>query len=182
MTLWTIQPDVVWDDWQARGVMSADLRYVDHSYREAYRWMTREMRRRLPSSKPRKSPLWAWYQYDGIARRRPDLRSSRHLPKGTHGVRIEFEATEDAVLLSDFELWHYVLNQWYLATSEEDDRRFESRESPSRNLVRASWVRILDLEWSDPHIAAPRDRKSIQATLWSAPVDAVREVTEFVAR
>ena len=63
-------------------------------------------------------PIWAWYQWEG-SRRKPDLRASGYLPKGEPGVRLELRVADDRVLLSDFDLWHYVLNYWYLPKSEK---------------------------------------------------------------
>ena len=60
---------------------------------------------------------------------KPDLRSSGHLLKGERGVRIEFRVSDRLILLSDFDLWHYVLNYWYLPESQKDDEAFESELS-----------------------------------------------------
>lgn len=49
------------------------------------------------------------------------------MPAGTQGVRLEVEIPDAQVLLSDFDLWHYPLNYWYLPDDEEDDWRFERR-------------------------------------------------------
>jgi len=48
-------------------------------------------------------------------KRMPDLRSCGHLPRGIPGIRLELEVEEERVLLSDFSMWHAVLNQTYLA-------------------------------------------------------------------
>jgi len=69
-------------------------------------------------------------------------------------VLLELEVPRRAVLLSDFERFHAVLNRHYLACSEADDARFGQRlaraggrqrwpYSPSiRPRVEASWSRI----------------------------------------
>jgi hypothetical protein len=41
-------------------------------------------------------------------------------------VRLELEYPDERALLSDFSLWHHVLNYWYLPSSEADGDRFES--------------------------------------------------------
>ena len=71
-------------------------------------------------------PLWAWFQWEGRSKKRPDLRFSGHIPHGETGVLIKFHAEASAVFLSDFELWHYVLNYWYLPHSNEDEARFDA--------------------------------------------------------
>ena len=121
------------------------------------------------------------------------------MPPGDRGVRIEFAISDRLVLLSDFDLWHYVLNYWYLPESQKDDEDFESelsrrglsfyKDKPLRNAVfhrkiTESWVRIFDLDWTDRNrgIAHPRTRKSIQASLWELRRDQVRDVRFFGAR
>lgn len=50
---------------------------------------------------------------------------------------IEFEIEQDSVLLSDFELWHFVLNYWYLPSSLQDIGRFEEELKKQSNLLSA---------------------------------------------
>ena len=126
-------------------------------------------------------PLWAWFQSRGSDKRRPDLRFTGHLPRGETGVLIEFHAEMAEVLLSDFELWHYVLNYWYLPHSHVDAIRFDTvlaslgahspSEVPTCNRafhadIRKSWEKIFNLQWSYPDIASEFPQKQIQATLW----------------
>ena len=80
-----------WKILQREQVLFVDQRYSEDLFLDAYRWMTKQMEHRIESESETMSlPLWAWYQWDGIERRKPDLRSSGHLPKGQRGVRIEF--------------------------------------------------------------------------------------------
>ncbi|MDE2697933.1 MAG: DUF3841 domain-containing protein [Gemmatimonadota bacterium] len=197
MTLWTIQSIAVWKILQREKVLFADQRYSEVLFFDAYRWMVKQMERRIESESETTSlPLWAWYQWEG-KRRKPDLRRSAHLPKGQCGVRIEFEQSDKGVLLSDFELWHYVLNYWYLPRNVADGEAFEA-ELSEHNLsffemkplpVRAyhqriedSWDRIFDLDWTEEEISDPFSKKSIQATFWRLHLDQIRDVHFFTAR
>jgi len=142
-------------------------------------------------------PVWVWRQWDGARRSRPDLRSRGHLPTGTQGVRIEVELDEGRVLLSDFELWHYALNYWYLPTSVRDGREFDRklktaglcyyRTKPLPNIehrvqIERSWERIFDLRWENRAFTAKREDKTIQGVVWEIRRDDVRDVVEFIAR
>jgi hypothetical protein len=132
-----------------------------------------------------KSPIWAWFQYENARRKRPDLRRSAHLPSGTCGVLLELDLSEDQVLLSDFELWHYVLNRWYLPQTSAEARE-AWKENPTTGFdvatLNASWQRIFDLDWCLRGVAASRRQKSIQATIWQVPLGAVKSVRPFRAR
>ena len=169
----------------------------EQSWWPAYRWITDQMRRRIgPPPENTCVPIWAWYQCEGL-RKRPDLRSRGHVPPGERAVRIEFDCSDGAALLSDFSLWHFVLNYWYLPASEAEGHRFES-ELTARGLsfyrqkplpdhdyhgkVVESWERIFDLDWSGPDGSEPKEEKSIQATVWEIALDQITDYRFFVGR
>jgi len=187
----------VWKRLQSVGTLRADLRHVESNFLASHEWMARQMHQRLRVRPPRDSlPVWAWYQWQSEGRKKPDLRSSGHLPKGERGVRIKFERDDRLVLLSDFELWHYVLNYWYLPQSEVDGESFESELSeqglsfyatkplplPYHQRIEKSWERIFDMEWAVEGLAAPKAEKVIQATLWELRIKDVKSCEEFISR
>lgn len=128
-------------------------------------------------------------------KKKPDLRSSGHLEKGKIGYRIEIQKNKNEVLLSDFELWHYVLNNWYLPESEEDSKAFDKRiqlqypmtsdddiKNFEKKVIEDSWGKIFDMSFEDPYIASPFDEKSIQATFWELSIEEVIKVDKFKSR
>jgi len=186
--VWTIQPLVVLERLERERVLYADPAQVPPEFRHAYDWMRAQMQRRIPGYGGR-YPWWGWHSP------RPDLRRSGHLPRGTPGVRLELWLDPAQVLLSDFDAWHAVLNQGYLALSEDEDeawyRRFEAAvpdrwawppPEPWHSDIFASWERIFDLEAlaaSDDWAAGPR---YIQATFEALRLADVRRHTHFGAR
>ncbi len=125
-------------------------------------------------------PVWLWCQWRGAARPRPDLRARGHLPSGTTGVRLEFEIEGRLLLPSDFELWHYALNGWYLPASLSDERRYDADPDPQR--IQASWQRMFDPGWSNRRYRAARVDRSIQAVAWELRPQDLRGAVGFVAR
>lgn len=198
MTLWTIQSLPAWAELQRQGVLRATTRNAtETAWLPAYRWMTQQMRSRIgPPPETDSQPIWAWYQWHG-ARRMPDLRYRGHLPEGETGVRLKLEFPAQRALLSDFSLWHHVLNYWHLPPSIAEGDAFESDlaslglsyftqkplpdETNHRRIVQ-SWERIFDLDWYAPEISAPTEDKSIQGTMWEIALDQVRECRHFTAR
>ena len=198
MILWTIQTEEAWTQLEKCGRITGTIDHIDQSWISSYRWMTDRMKERVGNPPFENAfPVWAWYQWENTERKRPDLRSAGHLPKHEKGVRIEFHCNQNATLLSDFELWHYVLNYWYLPSSIADGERFEAElESKGmsffktkplpdpryhENILR-SWNRIFDLDWNEPDLASPRNQKAIQATLWQLKMDQVRTYKHFKSR
>ena len=178
--------------------MQGGSRCVDNFFLPAYQWLSQQMRIRVGSPPTNDAlPVWAWYQWQGKKKNKPDLRSGGHLPKGERGVRLELEVGDHRVLLSDFELWHYVLNYWYLPLSEEDGETFEATleqhalsffqtkplpDPKFHQVIVSSWQCIFDISWSAKGITRPRKEKSIQAILWEIRLEDVRSVQEFVAK
>ena len=197
MILWTVQTPEAVAVLHRTGLLVADADEPEAHFRPAYRWMARKMRQQIgkpPVSSAR--PLWAWHRWQG-RRARPDLRSSGHLPQGGRGARIEFAAEPSTVLLSDFSLWHHVLNYWYLPASLKDEKAFETTlkeagldffktkplpDPAFHRLIEASWERIFDLDLVVRRITDPRAERSVQAAFWVLPLEAVREITWFIAR
>jgi len=130
MKLWTIQTLEAWKELQSSGVLHTRQNQIDDFHKDylpSYKWMMEQMNVKIGIA-PAKNlfPIWAWYQWDGKKRAKPDLRAIRwHHPVGEHNVRIEFTCKDEFVLLSDYVLWHHVLNSWYLPKSEDDDNTFE---------------------------------------------------------
>jgi hypothetical protein len=203
MILWSIVTPEAWIDLQKKGRLRASCEHVTIDFLNSYLWMIKQMEVRLKSPRPTKNamPIWAWYQWEGKKRRMPDLRSGGHLDKGVRGVRLECELSDDRALLSDFELWHFVLNYGYLPESEEDDECFErvlkknqlsdvrathKKPLPPKfhKILEKSWERIFDLEWisRNPSYFPTNENQAIQATFWELNLNEVIRVTEFVAR
>ncbi len=181
MRVWTIQAPEVLAVLRSGSVWRADESRVEPAWLPAYRWMAREMRGHLGAPGDNfQMPIWVWCQWRGVSRRRPDLRSPGYLPKGASGVRIELELDDERILRSDFELWHYALNGWYLPESPADEREFDAH--PERGRIAPSWRRMFDLEWRNRRYTVARADKSIQGVTWELRPEDVRRSTSFVAR
>ena len=203
MIVWSNVTVDAWNELQQKGFLRATRQNVEADFMLAYVWMAEQMEHRLTTPRPSKDtmPIWVWWQW-WSDRRRPDLRASGHLPKGTRGVRIECKVQDERVLLSDFELWHFVLNYGYLPKTEEEDEEFDEELTAAglsltgcslgnplpnaeyRQRIEQSWERIFDLTWTDPdHAIVSRTRdRSIQGTMWELLLEDVVDAKEFTAR
>jgi hypothetical protein len=183
--LWTIQRFEAWEVLRYSGVLRADGRRIWRHFRPAYRWLIGQMHKRM-GSPVNTYPVWAWQHP------KPDLRQGGHLSPGAHGVRIEFVAPAERVLLFDFDAWHAALNGSYLSLTEAEDAMWEEKlhgrcadrnrlPSDLRAEMEASWERVFDLRalhdsgWTG-------SAQYVQAVLKEIRLDEVREVRPFVAR
>ncbi|MET7027653.1 DUF3841 domain-containing protein [Ligilactobacillus salivarius] len=93
---------------------------------------------------------------------------------------MEINILEEKVLLSDFEAWHFVLNDWYYspATNEQEWERLEKKfdslpERKQKQVKEKSWQRIFDTdirhgEWTS-------NGETIQACFWMLEMSQVRK-------
>ena len=189
MLLWTIQPEEVWRILRQDGVYRCRPDKATHlndgwDYDAPYNWMVAQMENRI-GKRPEgvTYPIWAWHTYNW-KHKKPDLRTDWF--RGRHGVHtcIEIDVPDNAVLLSDEENWHFVLNDWYFsgAKSEEeykrDDAEYEALpEDEKRRARKKSWERIFEVEPID--IEWHRQGCYVQAVFWEITLGQVRKVTWF---
>lgn len=159
MVLWTIQPESVYRQIIETGSYHFDPEksalYSD--FRDAYFWMEIEMRKRgiVPSSASGATePLvWAWHTWDGKWQVPEYQDEVFHIDgKEEKPVCLEIEVPDENVLLSDFNAWHFVLNDSYLDDSHNEEE-FEKMHAEFDALSlkekeekkRASWQSIFDV-------------------------------------
>ncbi|WP_346354702.1 DUF3841 domain-containing protein [Azotosporobacter soli] len=200
LQLWTIQSLAAWQELERDGVLWCRPVVAEIAFLAAYQWMRDEMIARIgPPPHEDAYPLWAWYHWHGDHQPKPDMRYSGQLPPGTPGMRIEFSIPAEQVVLSDFILWHHVLNGWYLGESLADDAAFElerqrrglrypmghtKKDGDLEGRVRDSWQRIFALNWVDPdqYLSLPLQEKSVQATLWEVRREQVLKAELFYGK
>ncbi len=199
MKLWTIQPIEWYEALLDMKIIYGDKKLIEEAdfNLDAYHWMMQQMDKCIGVRPfPDCYPVWAWYQYNDAKRKKPDLRRCAHLQKGLKGVRIEIEKNDKNILLSDFDLWHFPLNQWNISDNEEEDNafdkmleeeegenaRFSHLPSTIKKQIVKTWDKIFDMDYSEEYATLPKECKSIQATFWTLSVDEIVKVEYFTAR
>jgi len=183
LILWTLQYENFWNNLQRDGIIKFDKKEVIKDktlfdeFQDAYKWMREQMCLRIPNSPTNTFPFWAWERWWGY-KRKPDLRSSEY--RDWHGFRIEFEIPDELVLLSDFDLWHSVLNNLYLPNDpfgDVDNYCEIVFDTPhTKEEIEESWQRIFNIELEK------EQQRSTQACFWEIKLDWVKGVTEFGKR
>ncbi len=183
--LWTIQTEEAYQEFGKTGILVANEEFLfcGDELRFAYDWMAKQMMKRIGAPPEGvRYPVWAWYQWEG-KRKRMDQRQSGYAKRGTPLVQITFEADDDIFLLSDFDAWHNVLANQYVANDEiEWDRFYEEKPQPKQIDVEPSWNRIFDITHYTPNWDCEPEKKSIQATLWKIDMSQVKKVEHFLAK
>lgn len=175
MRIWTIQPLNIYEQLKNGEAYRCEFEKSQlrdsEEFHKAYKWMADQMKKRisLPPAGA-KYPIWAWHTRDW-QHKKPDLRSSdmRHFTEPY--VCIELEVPENEVLLSDFDAWHFVLNDFPCIechSEEEFDQIYDNysamNQEEQEKVKTESWDRIFDItpmedEWNI-------NGKYIQASFW----------------
>lgn len=189
MILWTIQPQEVIDIIERDGVFRCDVDKSENYnyYHNQYDWMVNEMdKRHIFHPDGLILPLWAWHTRYGVYKK-PDLRNSGLGIKGQKCVCIEFEIPENELLLSDYDNWHYVLNNMWLDDSKNEEewkemrKYFDSLDNESRQeLTVLSHQKIFNIERFETDWES--NGFFIQATFWELRKDMIKEVRYFTAK
>ncbi|HWQ73912.1 MAG TPA: DUF3841 domain-containing protein [Syntrophomonas sp.] len=205
MILWTIQHYPAYEQMLETGILvsSENHLFCKDDFRYAYDWMVQKMidAGMMPPNNIH-YPIWAWYQWEGKRKRR-DMREGGYAARGEKIVQLTIEVDDKSVLLSDFDLFHYPLNYWYLPLDESDEVAFERDytnmgftwnhlkdfqiQSENMLLLRGrivkSWDRIFDLNREDEGwLYSSWDTKSIQATIWQVKLEQVLKAEVFLAK
>lgn len=188
MRLWTIQPEEVYQMIMLKGYYRCDGRKIDKFFRQSYKWLSSEMKEKI--GKPPQNtvfPVWAWHTRD-FKRKKPDLRSSEYGRTGEKLVCIEIEIPDDEVLLTDFDAWHFVLNNWYLNTECWDEETWDKDEEWLQNLSKEERDIEIKKSWQGIYDLTPKDTswmcrgKWIQATFWQLKKEQIIKVQHFTCR
>jgi hypothetical protein len=159
--------------------------HYEFFFKQGYDFIIEQMEKRgVPRPTPEHYPIWAW-----VVRKERNIspeKLGRSFIKGQKRVFIQFEIPDHLVLLSDFDRFIYVLNYWYLPTSEEDSERFlaelehhglnffRTKPLPDANyhkLILKSWERIFEVDVNYPYFDSSSEEKRLQATFWELQLD-----------
>lgn len=140
MRVWMIAEAALYHRLQQEHTLFVDPALAMPDFEDAYTWMRAQMTLHLPSYAGH-WPWWAWAR-PPCGHARPDLRA-RHpyhngWPAGTACVRLGLDVPDAEALLSDFDMWHAVLNNSPLVPSDEEWDAIEALPEPMRQSARAA--------------------------------------------
>ncbi|WP_277963404.1 DUF3841 domain-containing protein [Pseudomonas sp. RIT-To-2] len=186
---WTILERATWQLLEAHGTLTCPVAKADDDpiFQQAYDWMKTSMvSADIHPPAPGLSPWWCWI------RRQSDCAKPyiEDLSGLDDPVVLQLSVPNVEIVASCFDLWHYVLNRWYIYASESDELEFDQERaiceesSQSANLLdarmRASWCAVFDLGQTSVDMG-PFEKKSIQGCFWVLREEDVTAVLEPAA-
>jgi len=198
MQLWSIINQEQYDYIQKNGYLHSDGSKIWPDFKSPYKWLIGQMIKKIdPPPKNVTYPIWAWAQWEGESRKKPDIRTLRHSCGNGTFYRIELEIPKERIVLSNFIDWHHVLNSSYLAFSEIEDDKFDNRlmtknleygnwdnyPNDIQNVITESWERIFDFISVRQYCYGGeiKDRE-IQATFWVLYNNDIKKIDKFESK
>lgn len=194
MKLWSIQTEDVYNKVMSDGYCIVDRNKseclyadnkIDEQFDRSYNWLVEKMTEKIGKPENVVLPWWAYYKSCGV--RDLTLKDLQYF--GTPGkeyMLLELEVPDNEVVLSDLDAWHFVLNNWWLDGSlneEEWDKNNEWIESLSpeeRQKVKTeSWNDIFDIEPFENDWMAKG--QSVQATFWILRKEYIKGYEKFIS-
>lgn len=169
---WTNQTIEAWDYARKVGYLVGNPHFIWGEMLQDYHWMMQQMKKRLPLY-DEEYPIWLWTE-------KPDLRRGGHFNKGTHAVCLEVEIPSEHVLLSDFDGWHCILNDGFLALHEEEWDAYYNNEL--KMTKEESWERIFDYVMLSNEPWWNNSTSHLQGVTGKVDLSNVRNVRTFVAK
>lgn len=122
MRMHSIQAEFAYLKLIKNGVLNVtDESLIDSDFLPAYKWLIKQMAKRVNNFSGH-FPIWAWLR-KGYNTNVKEWSANESLILLTVDVPVE------RVLLSNFEAWHFVLNNRFLSKNEEDfDKNFSQAE------------------------------------------------------
>lgn len=175
-----------WQLLEAEGVLTCPIGSAndDPTFQDAYAWMKDSMASAgVLAPEPDLSPWWCW-----VRREQNHPEPYIEDAEGLHDpVVLQLSVPAEQIVLSCFDLWHFVLNKWYVWSSEFDeqdfDRAMETAEEGSvaalqlQRRMQKSWLAIFELDQTVMDMG-PFEAKSIQGCYWTLRLADVTAVIE----
>ena len=187
MRLWTAQTPEIYKSLIDTGVYHTKESEINdfEFWKRSYDWLVAKMIEHIGSPPVGVNyPIWLWYIWNG-KHHKPDLRSRTTFgPKGLKQVLLEVEVPDDQVLLSDFDAWHFVLNDYVILNAqneieyEEMYKHFESLSKEQQEAERIkSWEKVFDITPFENDFYCKG--KWVQATIWELRSDQIVRAIPF---
>jgi len=192
MVLWTIRSSIELRAFESTETLLTDDSFIDKDYIGSYDWMANKLLDKV--SKPSnhiKYPIWLWKCWDKERSCRPDLRV-RWGKKSEELVLLKVNIPDSLVLLSEYHLWHYVLNKWYLPKDIKDyknytnlsfsNKNFTQLSNKEKKIIIDSWNNIFNWNTLDKTFHGNSLGSSIQAVCWEIKKEWILDTKYFISK
>lgn len=183
--IWTIQPEHVWNILVQKGTFCCDMKKSSFSdiecFKRSYDWLIARMNEQIKNPKNIRYPIWGWYRFDGDNRKMnlDSMGSRNFLEKGIRAVCIELEIPRAEVVLSDYERWNSVLENFFIGSENDNVNDLERIDLELDAMPEDERQRRIENSWNN--IFSINNSKDVQATFWELKMEYVKSVEHFIS-
>lgn len=147
-------------------------------FRRPYEWLNKTLSKKNKHFKKNEYHFWGWIE-------KPDLRTHRHyMEKNKTYNLLTLNIPDELIVLSDYQLWHFVLNGSLLYKSEKQYKQFSQKHKMDyhnywklsnkkmKKEIEESWEEIFKVKFKN-------NKHNIQAHFPAIKNDYIIEVKEF---
>ena len=160
------------------GTLSNNKQHVDKEFIAAYEWMMEQMKSRIVDDFPFPGcyPIWVWCKWEGNKKYPPANTLTYERMENPGGIyRVALNIPDNIILLSNFDTWHAVLNNIYLAKTEEE---LDKDDWTEEEIIK-SWENIFNISDVSLNALWGPNELTIQGTVWQISADMVVKVEHF---
>lgn len=168
MKVYTVQRLETYYRMREQGYLIGDEKFVWEDFKKPYQWMMKQMEKKIEGYNGKDYPIWVW-------KRKVNRNEHALLSKGIKGVILTLEIPEDKILWSDFDHWHFVLNNGPI-TESEDEESYPTEDSWEK-IFDFNLLRSLDNDWNGKF-----NEDWIQGVTPKITMSMVKKVTRFIAK
>ena len=192
MKLWSIQPISVYESIMETGKYICDPEKASEpTFFTSYDWLNLYLDNKDPKPDNVQYPVWAWFRFND-KEKKPDLRHSCYGTRGERMVCLELDVPDEKVLLSDFDLWHFPLNNWWLDPDmfrddytefdyDKNSNYFKSLSEQQKEIEKKkSWEIIFNIDKFENEWI--KKGSYVQAIFWVLKKEYIKKVQYFTAR
>lgn len=186
MILYTVQPKSVYEELTngkdficdiSKSICVETLDESDSFFR-SYNWLIGKMNEVIENPDNIKYPVWAWYSYGDTGNNYPNLNNFSDTTSKDGTVMIKIEIDEKDVFLSDYDIWHGVLNNIYW-NDKKTDEEWDAEEERIKKLSPEEYEKEKEESWKKVYTDLNLRNGYIQATFWKLTPDMIRSVREI---
>ena len=183
MIFYTVQPKEIIDKINKDGKFICDIEKSEliektnnnDCFYRSYTWLVEKMNKKIENKNNIQFPIWAWYKRNGT-NDYPNL--NELADKDNLQYLIKLDVPEKNVVLTDFSIWHAVLNNFPWIDADTDEE-FDKKEKEFNLLHGEEYKKAKEKTWETMFVDPINDNKYVQATFWEMTKDMILDIQEI---
>ncbi|WP_430510825.1 DUF3841 domain-containing protein [Gottfriedia solisilvae] len=138
MIAYTVQPLQQYHQLKEKGYLEGTQERMWELFHKQYQWMLNQMTQKIPTYHGETYPIWVY-------QKKPDRNIPHLLPKGTKGVILKLELSDEEALWSCGRAWQKILQNKPILGNRAEWEEF--KKTNTLDSIEKTWTRMFDFNW-----------------------------------